>query len=136
MSTENSKYPLVSAAAMVEAFEALNEGIWITEEALNNIEASISEHADASAALNSNVAQLETTVEGLNATIAANEAVVSARDARIAELEGEVAKLKAGPAADLTGTSKEKDDVGPEGIIGSDPVNAEAARLRAMRNSK
>lgn len=129
---------IISAVPEGEHFDssAINEGVWLSVGHLDSIESRLAGHTEEVNALNSGIAAHETAIEGLNATIAANEAVVSERDARIVELEGEVAKLKAAPAASLTGTSIDKDDVGPESVIGSDPVNAEAARLRAMRNSK
>lgn len=136
MSTENSKYPYAAAAAQVETFEALNEGMWITEQALNNIEASIAAHEANVATLNSTIAASNAQIEGLNATVVANNETITANNSRIAELEAEVAQLKAGPAASLTSTTSEKDAIGAEGIMGSDPVNAEAARLRSIKQGK
>lgn len=123
-------------AANAESFEVVEGGFLLTEENLNAIEASIAAHEVNVATLNSTIAASNAQIEGLNATVVANNETITANNSRISELEAEVAQLKAGPAASLTSTTSEKDAIGAEGIIGSDPVNAEAARLRQMRNSK
>lgn len=128
------KYPLSAAAAKVENFEAMNEGIWVTAEALDNIEASIAEHQrnlqQAAHAVETGVSA----IEGLNTTVAERDATIAAQTEQIAALQSELAALKAGPAGNLSGTTTTQDELGADGVIGSDPVNAEAARLRAMRN--
>jgi uncharacterized protein (DUF3084 family) len=136
MSTENLKYPFATAAAKVETFEALNEGLWITAEALQNMENNLAAHAAQVDALNATIAENSAAIEAANATIASNNETIIANNARIAELESEVAKLKAGPAATLTTTTSDKDDVGANSVIGSDPINAEAERLRAIKAGK
>lgn len=130
----NMAFEKTLTAANAESFEVVEGGFLLSEENLNAIEASFAAHDAQVATLNSTIAENAVVIEGMNATITANNETIVANNARIAELEAEVAKLKAAPAASLTSTTVEQDAVGAQSVIGSDPVNAEAARLRAMRN--
>lgn len=102
--------PLTTAAAQTESFEALNEGIWVTEAALTNIETAL-------AARDERVAELEATLSVANESIAAHDTAVetlnqtiTANEARIAELEAENAGLRRAPAASFQNTSKAEDE--------------------------
>jgi hypothetical protein len=129
---------IISAVPQGEHFDvsAVNEGVWLSVGHLDSIENKFNGHAAAVDALNATIAENSAAIEAANATITANNETIVANNARIAELEAEVAKLKAGPAASLTSTTTDKDAVGADSVIGSDPINAEAERLRAIKAGK
>jgi uncharacterized protein (DUF3084 family) len=106
-----NQYPLTAAAAQIENFEALNEGIWITPQALQNIESALAasntlavQLATAEANLTANIESGSAALEARNQTIADRDVQITALNARIAELEGE--------SATLTQTTADQDNTG------------------------
>lgn len=123
-------------AAGAESFEVVDGGFLLTEENLNAIEAKLIALNESVANVLTTSAQHEAKIDELNAAIEANANTITEKENKIVELEAEVARLKAGPAGSMSTTTKEEDEIGAQGIIGGDPINAEAARLRAIKNSK
>jgi signal peptide peptidase SppA len=126
----------ILSAAKSESFEVIDGGFLLTEEQLNAIDDNIANKVTAINLATESNNRLKESVDELQSQFDGAVNANTELKVKIAELEAEVAQLKAGPAASLTSTTSEKDAIGAESVIGSDPVNAEAARLRAMRNSK
>lgn len=112
------KYPLTTAAAAVESFEAVNEGIWVTEEALQNIETAFSGHAAAVDGLNNQLAEQTSAAQAAaeelaaaNATIGERDQAIAARDQQITTLQQRVTQLE-GEAPPMGQTRSDKDETG------------------------
>lgn len=114
---------------------AINEGVWLSQAHLDAIEnsfvasAAAIENAAAEVALaNDNVAAANVNIETANTTLAEREATIEA-------LQAEVATLKAGPAAPIQQTAKDKDEQ-PAPPVYESEVTKEANRLRALKTKK
>jgi chromosome segregation ATPase len=131
------KFPLSAAAAQVEDFEALNEGIWITEAALQNIEGQLSANQATVTDRDAAVATLSTELGTANASVANLNETITARDARIAELEARVTELEA-TTVEFEATSRQTDDLGTGkvsyAISDENPINKIADSVMPVRN--
>jgi len=120
-------------AAKSESFEVADGGFLLEEAQLNNIEAAFAANENTVADLTGKV----TTAEAAQATAETNLSTatqtIADRDATIVAKDEEIARLKAGPAADMTVTSKEKDAL-VEGAAAESEVTKEANKLRALRD--
>lgn len=114
---------------------AINEGVWISQGHLTNIESAFAQVDTLEAQANENIEKLNSRITEMEEAATADAATIQQKDARIAELEAEVASLKEQPAADLKDTSKQNDDLEGKKEFVSE-VTREAERLRAMRSKK
>jgi chromosome segregation ATPase len=131
-------FPLTAAAAQVENFESLNEGIWVTPEALQNIENKLAAHAQASAEFGGQLAASVENSTNLEATLATANETIAANNTRIQELEAQVAELQ-NSATGFQSTSRDKDETGgaaevPYHASAENPFNQLADSL--MPNTK
>lgn len=114
---------------------AINEGVWISQGHLVNIESAFAQVDTLEAQANENMEKLNGRITEMEEAATADAATIQQKDARIAELEAEVASLKAQPAADLKDTSKQNDELEGKKEFVSE-VTREAERLRALRSKK
>lgn len=127
---------IISLVPEGEHFDAsaINEGVWISEAHLGNIESALQDAAtNVAAALN----EVNAATENLNTANAAVEAAtttIAERDTIIASLQEEIAALKAAPAGSIQQTTKQVD---AEGSVETESeITREARRLREMRKKK
>lgn len=114
---------------------AINEGVWISQGHLVNIESAFAQVDSLEAQANENIEKLNGRITEMEEAATAAASTIQQKDERIAELEAEVAALKEQPAADLKDTSKQNDDLEGKKEFVSE-VTREAERLRAMRSKK
>lgn len=135
---------------------AVNEGVWLSQGHLQNVENVLSANASALQAakdegaqqLAAAVQQNETAVNDANAKVTAAETAqaaaeaslatandtIAARDTRITQLETELAEARKGPATEFETTTREKDELGGGGKVPfhaseENPMNKLADRL-------
>jgi len=133
-----AKFPKTLAAAKAEQdFEVLNEGIWLNEEQLSNIEASI---ADSTAQLESAQTAATTaqdTITAHQATIDELTAAANTHKATIASLQSDVARLgKKDDGTFSTSTTDKPDGFSSAEDRANDPslsMNAAADRILRRR---
>ena len=114
---------------------AINEGVWISQGHLVNIESAFAQVDSLEAQANENIEKLNGRITEMEEAATAATTTIQQKDERIAELEAEVASLKAQPAADLKDTSKQNDELEGKKEFVSE-VTREAERLRALRSKK
>lgn len=114
---------------------AVNEGVWLSQGHLLNIESAFAQVDTLEAQDNENMEKLNGRITEMEEAATAAATTIQQKDERIAELEAEVASLKAQPAADLKDTSKQNDELEGKKEFVSE-VTREAERLRAMRSKK
>lgn len=112
---------------------AINEGVYLTVAHVNAIEKSLGGHATALADQALQAQQAVAAQQTAEASLATANQTIADRDATIVAKDAEIAKLKAGPAADMKETAKDKDDLGGKDKA-VDPITAEANRLRELRD--
>lgn len=101
------KYPKVSGAAnAAEEFEVLNEGTWLTEEHLQNLEAVLAENELATQ-------QGRELLTNAEAELASANGIIAEREATIASLQAEIAELKKNPATPFEDKGKGGDPATP-----------------------
>lgn len=138
-----NQYPLTAAAAQVENFETLNEGMWVTPQAIQNIEATLESNAALIATTNETAQALSDLAGTNNANVIALDAAnstIAERDETITALEARIAELE----ADGTGfqsTSREADSTGgqekvPFHLSNENPFNALADSLTGGAKKK
>lgn len=91
---------------------AINEGVYLTEGHVANIEVELKNNAAAIAQHDATVTDLNGKLNTANQQLETSNQQLTAKDTEITALKNEVAELKKKPAADFTQTSKEKDDHG------------------------
>jgi len=125
---------LVPAGEHFDA-SAVNEGVWVSVAHLNNIENTL---VEASIKVDESTEQNRLAIENLeaaNLSVQQATAAMEEKDNTIASLQQQIEILKAGPAAAIQQTAKEKDDQ-PQAPAFESEVTKEANRLRALRNKK
>lgn len=137
MSEVKTSYPLAAAAAKVENFEAVNEGIWVTPEALQNIETSLTENASTITAAGENVERLTAENTQLTANLATANQTITDRDATIATLNEKIVSLNKEPAKVPAATVVTADNLhDANGAAPVHPVTAEAEALLKLKNGQ
>lgn len=129
---------IIAAVPTGEHFDAsaVNEGVWMSEAHLASIEATLAANTEAVASIKSQFdSEALARQQAETALVAANDSNVE-KDNTIAAQAVEIAALKAAPAATITNTSKEKDDLGDGKVVEESEVTKEARKLRAMRDGK
>lgn len=131
----NNLVALVPQGEHFDQSAIINEGVFLSLGHVNNIEAALGASAEAIAAAQANVDASQLLVSEANEALNNANVTIGERDATIAELNQQIATLKAAPAAPITTTAKEKDEVEGKQVVESD-ITKEANRLRALRDGK
>jgi chromosome segregation ATPase len=132
------KYPRVKELVPEnEHFDesAVNEGVWLSQNHLNNVEESLQESSTAIDAVQSNldaanntITELNETISTLNDTVTANEQTISERDATIAALETRVTELGGQSSGKGTNLSIKQDEESnnkkPSYLDDNNPINS------------
>lgn len=127
-------FPLTQAAAQETApFESLNEGIWLPEAALQNIETAFANSEETFATLTNACDTTALQVQVIQNDLATANDTIAERDATIAQLQTELAAAKVAPAGEFENTSRDRDDAGavkePFHLSDQDPANQIADSL-------
>ena len=123
-------------AAKAESFEVTEGGFLVEEAHLNNIESLLAANEDTLADQALQAQQAVAAQQAAETALATANSTITERDATIAAQAQEIATLKAGPAASMKNTSKEKDDLGNTAVVEESEITKEARRLREMRDGK
>lgn len=128
----NTYEKIATLVPEAEAFDstAVNEGVWLTEAHLGNIETSLANADTVAATLQTQLDAEKQAVTDAQAAVTTAQETITAKDAEIETLKGEVATLKARPAADFKESGKEKDEHGGGEKKELDPVTIEANKKR------
>lgn len=123
-------------AAKADSFEVVEGGFLMEEAHLNNIEAALAANETTVAEITAKVDVANAAQQTAEAALQAATGTVTAHEATINAQAAEIATLKAGPAAPITTTAKEGDDLGDGKEIVESEITKEANRLRALRSKK
>jgi len=106
-----AKFPKTSAAAKAqEEFDVLNEGIWVTEEHLNNVESALTSQETTITSLTADNASQLATIGERDTLIAEHVSTIASRDATITTLQAQVATLSRKDSKAFSAPGSEKDD--------------------------
>lgn len=133
------EYPnIIAAVPQDEHFDAsaVNEGVWMSEAHLGSIETTLAANTEAIASIKSQFDSEALARQQAETALAAANDSNAEKDNTIAAQAAEIAALKEGPAATITTTTKEKDDLGDGKVVQESETTKEARRLRAMRDGK
>lgn len=128
-----------AVAALVpqgESFDhtAVNEGVWLTQGHLANIEVAL---LNAGAEKSDLQQQIDALFQEKEESALLQQQAVSdleAKDNEIASLQAEIERLKQAPAGEFQQTTKEKDEHGGGTIVEESEITKEARRLRELRD--
>lgn len=123
--SETKKFPKALAASKAESFDALNEGIWLTEDQLGNIESSLEENETKLNTANETIGDLQSQLTDAQQKLTASEKNLGIANAKIVALE----KLPTLPAATKTKEDKAAETTADDELT---EVDAQAAKLRGM----
>ena len=116
---------------------AVNEGIWLSQGHMDNIEKALSDDTAAKADHALQIQQSVNEKQTLEASLEVANQSIASNNIRIGELEAEVATLKKGAAGSMQSTAKEVDDMNDSATSEKmDETTKEAKRLRALRDGK
>lgn len=110
------KFIKTAAAAKVENFEALNEGIWLEEAALENIEAVLTTNEEAAANHATEMQAVKENLTTAEASLATANETIAEHEATIASLNAQIEELKQGPAGSFSNTTKGADEIGVQPV--------------------
>jgi hypothetical protein len=129
---------IAAAVPQGEHFDAtaINEGVWLSQAHLMNVENILAANAATIAANESAAQDQQATITANADAIAAANQTIADRDASITTLQTEVANLKAAAAHPLHTTTTEADNLHDSTKIPVSEVTMEANRLRAIRDGK
>lgn len=86
--TNTMTFPRTQAAAQSEpAFEQLNEGIWLSEEQLTNVEATLERHETAAQTASDNASNLQAQIDQLTAQAKTDEQTIARLQQQVNELQ-------------------------------------------------
>lgn len=116
---------------------AINEGIYLTEGHLANIETALLNNAGAVSAIQQQLDEATSQRDTAQQSVAGLNESISTKDARIQELEAQVVELQKKPAGTFSEKKKDEEDHG-----GGNPdekymtsYDREAAQLRELRKA-
>lgn len=129
---------IIAAVPQGESFDptAVNEGVWVSQAHLNNIETVMANGAAANATLKTQFDSAVLRAEQAETNVDTSAATIEALNATIAEKDAEIATLKAAAAATVQKTTKENDDLGDGKATVESEITKEAQKLRAIRDAK
>lgn len=123
--SETKKFPRALAASKAESFDALNEGIWLTEDQLGNIESSLEESE-------TNLTTANQTIDGLKTQLQDAQQKLTASEKQLGDANTKIAALEALPTLPAATTKKEDKPVETGAEDELTVVDAEAERLRKL----
>lgn len=135
----NTYEQLTSLVPEGEHFDAsaINEGVYLTEGHLVNIESALAANAGAVSAIQQQLDEATSQRDTAQQSVNGLTESISQKDARIQELEAKVVDLEKKPAGEFSEKGKDKEDHG--GGNGDEKYltsyDKEAEQLRAIRNA-
>lgn len=133
------EYPqIISLVPQGEDFDAtaVNEGVWVSAQHIAALEAALATNVSDLATAATNVTTAQGATAAVQTLLDAANVTITERDATIVELNNQIATLKKGAAKEPAATGKATDDLGKKEFVSTDPINAQAAEMRRIRDGK